>query len=778
NEKDKFLQECTIKEIFNNGRKLNSFKSTQTARRLKIVLEQVNITPKTGQKLLDRKLSAFPSGTFQVSHMVDVIAQPHSGLTFAGILTDKPHTWKSNNYNEFGIALQGGGMKGAFGVGALKYLQVAGILDGKKKLRLSSASTGSITSVMLAENSPASIDKAIAQYSDLRQLEDMLELRPKVKEILNSEPTNLKPNVINLIKTGGSTEKLEFNPMDFAEKQVKDAFKKTLNDITTNPFSLEGFVPLAGANFLGNLVGGVTDTWKNVKSLANIKLSLATLDPVEAKLKHRTMGINHALLRKRIITKNVTLRMAVTSLQTGATCYVTEDLQLLYPKKGVLGDGYNYQDFEPCAITHIGGKSVGGNTSSILREGLVKGALASGAFPAFFEPQNIRFIVPGEGEKQEMFNDGGIRENLPINILRKQETKNIIAIYCSKIDEDSKESKTVDNYTWTDVIGRSMDFIDSENARNDISSGNPMNTSLHGDGDHNVLHIAPTMGTLGLVEIHPFNIQTTIWYGYMRAYDEVFLSDNKLSLGMNYEKTKIKLRENTEDIFLCLRALAAQSVRVINSSAYRVPIKENATGGNREYVMYNAKSKGFTNRRSLSNFHQNISTIAYGYDALLGYLNLKNELLGLLLSRFEIIKSDPNSKEAFMYGERGFMKKSIFADWFGIYEHLDYMRIAENKRVRMKGAFRRNSPLHENFRPLIVNKTIFGQSSQKTPKRVSEQTHPEFKLLTDEIRRRINQLKSKKIGLEGRMTDKLISDLLELKPSDRHMVKKDKSYFA
>lgn len=779
-----FVQQCTIQTIFNNGKTVTSFSSSQTARRLKITLEPSTVNLAVGQVILGTKSPKASS----LKTTIKGFAQSHN---FSGTILTKAekttftiptpsisnHIWRSSNYDEFGISLQGGGVKGAFGVGALKFLHDAGILDGKKKIHLASASTGSITSAMLAENSPESIDKALAQYGDLQQMEDMLTLKTDVKRILNAEPA-LKKSVLDLMKTGGDTSKIDFDAKEFATDKVKDAFKKTLNDIRSNPLSVEGFLPLAGANFLNNIFDGVKTSFKNVVALTKINLSLAELDPVRLKLTHNTHGVNANLLAKRIRSKNVTFNMAVTSLETGATCYVNEKLELLYPKKGVVGDGYNYEDFEACKISHIGGVSVGTDTPTKLRLGVTMAAITSGAFPALFEPQKIRFVRAGK-EEEELFNDGGIRENMPISILgNTHQVKNIIAIYCSQIDESEKESRHVNNYSWVDVITRSMDFIDSENARNDISSGVPMNTSLHGDGEHNVLHIAPTTGTLGLAEIQPYNIQTTIWYGYMRAYDEVFLSDFKHTFTEpGFREIKTQLRENTEDLFFCFRAIGKYGAKLLGESAYRVPVKSGATSGNREYVMWNAAAKGL-NRRSLSNFDKDISVIAFDYEALFGYLHLKNELLGLLLSRHKLTEKDPNNKAAFMYGEHGFMKKALISDWLGLYEHLDYVKIAANKRNRLQMKFRSYSPLDEQFSPNLVDKTIFGESGQKAPKRASKASHPEFYSLTTEIRTRVQQLQQKGVGMEGNMTDKLISDLVILLTNDNEMVTKDKSYFA
>lgn len=789
-EEGKFIRKGTIFTIFNKSRSRVSFDSTETARNLKITLKESEINVLPEHRILDRELPAIQKGNIGAADFVDL-----TGFHFGGIqnvildtvipspihfdtILSQTHSWRSKQYSELGLSLQGGGVKGAFGVGALKFLQVAGILDGKKKLHLASASTGSLTSVLLAENSPESIDKAIAQYSELNKLEEMFTIRTKVKIILNNEPT-LKAIVLSAFKKGGSPD-VEIDLKDFLVEKFTKVAKETLYDTLTNPLSLFAVLPVVGVSFISNVAEEIESVKKNLNTLTNVKLSLATLEPVLGKLMDNSKGINGAKLRKSIRTKKVTLKMAVTCLESGATCYITEKLELLYPKKGVIGDGYSYspEDFHIYTISSIGGENINGETSAtILKTGLAMGAITSGAFPALFEPQKIKYITP-DGEKEELFNDGGIRENLPINILKREKVKNILAIYCSSFEEKIEETDTVNNYSWGDVAMRTVSLIDSENARNDISSGKPMNTNLKGEGDHNVLHIAPTTGTLGLTEVHPFNIKTTIWYGYLRAYDEIFLSDFKETLGTAYQTTKIALRENTEDIFVCFRALGMIASKVVGSSGYRVPIKKGHS--HKKYVRWGRSRKvdQYFGIRGLNN-NDIIHFVALDFDAAYSYLKLKNELLALLNTRYKLIKIDPNYPSGFMHGPSGFMKKALFTDWFGVYEHLNLVRIASNKRTRLTQKFRSISLLNANSNPLYVHSLkVYGYPDQEAPRRITQRSHPRFKQLIRTIISNINDLERNNVLFEGSYSDKLIPDLFLTLSNDNEMDSKDNTYFA
>lgn len=770
-----------IKALFVRGKSVDTVSADQVNTSIKIQLSNKTFNVRKGDTIVAESASSKTIGfTGKLNQPFMGTFVKHDTPTFINPVlmhVIDPVKWRDSSSDSLALSLQGGGAKGAFGVGVLKFFQETEILTSQKKLHLSSASTGSITSVLLAENGPNTIDKAIQQYTSMFQLEDMFTLRPNVKGILNREET-LKKAVSAIFKEGGVPD-LDFSVGDFAWEKVRAATSETLSELTI------WNAPFTGFNFLANIAEQGVRTVKNVKDLFNTKQSLATLDPVKNKLLNSQTGIDHTRLERNIRQKKVTLKMAVTSLTSGATCYVNERLELMYPLKGAISDGYDYTNYDIYPIVSIGGESVGHSQSGLTsRLGLVQGAITSGAFPMFFEPQTIRFTTP-DGEREEVFNDGGVRENLPLRVLARDNHKDMVAIYCSPIDEEVAKLEDVKDYSWMEVMTRTLTNIDSENMRNDISTGIPINTSLKGEGDHRVMHIAPTVPTLGLTQIDPLSVKTTIWYGYLRAYDEVFLSEFKHSLGTNYEITKIRLRENSEDIFLCWRALGGLAKKLMGESAYRVPIKPGSKKF--RYVGWYNKLGNSTfpdgtrfEMRAIDN-NDIIKFLAFSPGDLHNYLQQKLTLLNLINVRIDLIKSDPNFKDSFMYGELGFMKKSFFGDWFGVYENLNHIKIAINKRSRMFDIFGKNRIFRSGSNPLYMRSLKIFAVKEENPGRLSNipaSSRFQFKRLKEEILGNIQQIESQGIPFEGSITDSWHDQLSILVNSNHTMAPKDKSFFS
>lgn len=630
---------------------------------------------------------------------------------------------------KLGLCLQGGGLKGCFTVGALKYLQTAGILSTNKTLTLSSASTGSITSVLLAENGPDSVDKAIEQYTKLRIVEDMFEFRPRLKQLIKED--DFIKQLIAKVFEKGEIPDLDLGTFvrDQLLAKAKEGFSDAANDWGAIGAGLLLGGPLgAGLVFvlrgLGNTVDEVGSTVKRLKKIWDIKQSLALLTPVEKKLEHAQDGINHQLLNKRIITRKTQLHLAVTSMNTGATCYITEReiiqngqkqraFVLLYPTPGKKGEGFDYSAMQKLPIVALGssstrvGKTVTNSTNSINRkEVYMEGALISGAFPSFFEPRTIQFIRDGV-EIEELFNDGGIRENAPLEMLMKTGSTHNIIIHNGDFTDDKIPMDAVKEYRWSSVMGNSLGWIDRENNRTDISKGRAINTQLNGNDQLNAinLHIAPTFPTIGLTEINPVSIATTIWYGYMRAYEELLIADQRATLDID---TINRLRNNSEDIYVCLKAFYAMSAQLIKTCLYRVNVI--GRSGHFEYVTYNHSDDGDNwEIKPLDNRH-NIKYTAFNMQVLHRYLELKEMFLDLIEARLTLTKrlDATHFRRSIMAGVQGMIQQAIVADWYGVYSRLNQMHIALNKRAHLKSQFLKHQPFGKNYRPYSRRRYIAG----------------------------------------------------------------------
>ena len=636
----------------------------------------------------------------------------------------EPLPFDSENIHRLGICLQGGGIKGAFGVGAIHYLTISEIINPKRRLSISSASTGSLTSLILAENNGIETsNKAIEQYTSLFELEDMLELKPEIIKIKKSSPQLSK--VIDGLLNNQSLDLDLFEPKDYI-KPDKDRYKKTIGGAVAGgvAFGALGAVFGAAVAYASDTAGDIANASvkfiQAIVDLSKVKGSIAYLNPVYNKLKI-ALHTNFDSFSKKIENNQTTLRMAVVSIDTGALCYITENGDLLYPRLLKSEDGFNYNDYVVCPIINIKGisKTLGATNPD---EILISGAVASGSFPAIFEPQAIEFNREGD-HTIEAFFDGGIRENQPLEVLVNQDIQNIISIYCSPMENAPLEENTTQqkvnpnilSMTWSKVAETAISYIQLEGARNDSNIGKAMNINHYGSKDRNsnIIHIAPTIPTLSLIEIVPFNIKITIWYGYLRAYDELFIAKNRLLLDQLENKgdkisLKSLIRNNTEDLYLLMKGLYVASKKLIENCAYRVPIE--VGGKNNHYVTY----------KNLKNHHV-ITYMTFHEESLTEYLTIKKLILEHILIRISHTKGyDNNAKKGLMYGENGLMLKMIYTDWYGVYEYLDKANIAINKRGRLKLKFQEMAVNHPDFRLFnSFNDKIF-KDNAAAPKKETE----------------------------------------------------------
>ncbi|MBX2846476.1 MAG: patatin-like phospholipase family protein, partial [Saprospiraceae bacterium] len=363
---------------------------------------------------------------------------------------DFPMLWKQASDKKMGLALQGGGVKGAFTVGALSLLADAGFITPEKVGHIASASTGSLTSLLVAElQGSVSAQKARNEYFRLMESRQMFDLKPEVKRIIQRTPILEEP-IMGFLE-GRSSER------DF-EELVIDEF---VVDAKTIGLTLAGLVAGGPYGLIGAGLGlylNTDEVKEAVQDLLKVKGSLARLNPVRARLK-ATFNI------QRLKESGVTLRLAVVSADTGVVGYINENGFLLYPEVKDESEGHDWSQLTVHPIKSIGQVKA---SPINLKNTLIEAALTSGAFPGIFEPKKIKF-KRGKNEVEEVFYDGGIRENQPIQILVQQGVNEIIAIYNSPLKSADFSHKKAKNTTWSALVKRSMDLTFEEVARTDSS---------------------------------------------------------------------------------------------------------------------------------------------------------------------------------------------------------------------------------------------------------------------------------------------------------------------
>ncbi|MEL6540809.1 MAG: patatin-like phospholipase family protein [Pseudomonadota bacterium] len=603
-------------------------------------------------------------------HFVGTQYVPRDGQPLNGPLFDRfdlfdkhKDNWRPSHAKKFGIGLQGGGLRGAFGVGAVRFLAELGLLDkanGQLEV-LGSASTGSITSMVLMEKSGVTcVDKAIKEYTRLRTYEDMLTLRSEVKEemkktaavsslipaILNEEVGMLDPEAIIEREIWGATTHAGWQTGVFIGVIVGAAGFATFG---VGAAVAGAIVAAIGGAFVGGVFGADAELKEDAESLRRffaIKPSIATLDPVEKELRRLVVGTDFR-------RNGIALRMAVNNMETGQTGYITERGKLLYPVREGPKDIFHPSEFVECDILNIDGK-----TPRSFNNFLVKAAATSGSFPGIFPPRLIRFRHPEEDHiREEYFNDGGVRENLPLQAMIDAGAQEIVAIYCAPIEPgemDLKEKDTVADKpipTWSDVAIRAVGLTFAEITRTDVFLGRRLNAGTNQLDDEkgqfgadavDIIDIAPRHPTLGLTEVEPAKIQATIAYGYMCAYDETRIA--KLKMG---RRARTLLRDNTDNIYERLALIADYRIDLILTAVYRNP-----DVGGQKWGMID---------KWLEERSKRVTEMAFQRHALRVYSMAKKELLVYLGERVSVYGRE--SLPFSMHGEFQFLKREFYENW-------------------------------------------------------------------------------------------------------------------
>ena len=565
-------------------------------------------------------------------------------------LKKKKAYWKPED-SEFGLTLQGGGLKGSFGVGAVHFLSNAGILTENKKLSISAASTGSLTSLLLAQKTPEAYEAALEQYWNINNISGMLQIQPDIRAALRKNP-----GLLHFIK-----EFIRTSDMGVINGALNVAVEDLKNEITASAW--EGFKKgaIVGSFFPNPIIGmavyGITSALKEgfdaatgkveelVESVAEImkQPSFAKLTPVENQLLENGL-VNIQRIREGAKTQ---MRMAVTSYQTSVTAYITENGRLLYPKKVGNNEGYSLEEYHSYEITSINGIGQGGlNTQN---EFIIQAALTSGSFPGIFVPKVIRYVDENSIKINEVFYDGGVRENMPFKVLTQKSNNNpvrdintIIGIYASPINKKLEHIDTIELPTFKDVVAHSLTTIDYEGAINNTFVGKSINwASIQQNGNTHpeILHIAPGIEPVGLTEAVPFYLRASVWYGYLRAYDECFIAeyfeffeekDGEVSDPENSEwtVTRTSIRKNTDEIFLLIKMLYKTAAKLAKKSRLNYLGQAVGTTDPMYYV------DGFT-MDSLKDKGAVIKNIRFDAAYLFTYFRIKNNLLNALANRLD-----------------------------------------------------------------------------------------------------------------------------------------------
>lgn len=384
-----------------------------------------------------------------------------------------------------GIVLAGGGAKGSFEVGAVRYLYDQGIRPNI----ICGTSVGAINAIKLAEGEGGP-NQGLADLENiwlgLNQNEDMY----REGEWLNWLRTN-KPDVYGLIQSSflAPTE-AEVPPATLVVgvTDLSPIVQIAGGILLGTPLFPAGLAILLGYNLLKGLVDGVIecrDLQDTIMSFEQKKpKGLYDLSPIQNILQAR---LDLGLVQKWV-TAGGKLRLATVALESGKLRYVTETGQLLDRDNSAVVYQFPLQNNPPTGAPD-----------------LRPGVMASAAIPTFFMPVELG---------GETYVDGGIRDVMPVTTAIKLGANVIYAINDSKPLSRSNDSYL--DQTLLDIAERSLLGIALDEVVHESSTGfgNAQQVSI------NLIQCTYTQD-MDTFQIHPALIRMNMSYGYMRAADTV-----------------------------------------------------------------------------------------------------------------------------------------------------------------------------------------------------------------------------------------------------------------
>ena len=488
--------------------------------------------------------------------------------------------------NNVGLVLQGGGVSGAFGVGALGLLDKNNLLSKKYITSIGSASTGTLSTAALIagqHKKPAEITHYLEEnYLTLDSFSVMGKLRTPLKRLMNKSLSVKQAVEIALY---GKTKDVDY--IEYTVNQIKKEldFFEIVGVVVYGALTLFGGpigTAVGGYNLYQILEDNVKDALSTekdkLKEFSNLRSSLATLEPTRDKLKVILRGVD--------LSKDKTnLRIALTSYETGATVYFTEKGTLLYPKYDEVQKMFIDDEFEEYIVNKIeydqNDQELSGFANSHNHTNLfIEACLTSSAFPAIFDPKVVSFTKKDNINivKRETFYDGGIRENLPVNEIRKTNISSLIAIHNSPVNEKILSPNDNDAFPPLDLgtkaatdsaqkyALRALSLMNNEIVQEDISLEKSLELIEQQQLDK-AIHIAPSVEVVGLTETNLIRIKLSMFYGYLRAYDTLYLAEANEISNERLRNDRInranQLYKNTDEIVLRLSKVLEQPVAML-----------------------------------------------------------------------------------------------------------------------------------------------------------------------------------------------------------------------
>ena len=421
-----------------------------------------------------------------------------------------------------GLALAGGGLKGSFHAGALGYLATTGVLSNLDCV--AGASVGSLNALRLVLGSN---DGGFGQrvraiqtfWLDVGEFPSIIPLKTSLEAQL-SETVELTALEVDAAREG------DFGRLMDLVGGLDAFLPRHLNFVTEAFLAIDmATIDVIDKLFDDNFEFG--DIGRGIALIPMIGLSLliapfqkifGAADAKElldkAKKLNEWNASNNALFTNQTIQSRMTeltkglhpttkLRMASSSLTTGEVIYCDERSRI--------------RRTSASAAPEIRANGSSASFGATVAVGLVRGALASSAFPLVFSPQKLSYTSP-QGPRVHQLFDGGHQELIPNQACVDMDADYIFSIPLSPIGPS--KGATDAPPTIPDVLLRSVSVLHSEVGSGDLEALSHAETLAAPP-----LVIAPKQSVVGTFEVSSGKTRINMSYGWMRAFDE-FNSSN------------------------------------------------------------------------------------------------------------------------------------------------------------------------------------------------------------------------------------------------------------
>lgn len=363
------------------------------------------------------------------------------------------------------LALGGGGSRGSFQIGALRYLYD---VEGITADIICGSSVGGVLGAVLAQadghaGQRAGLEVVQRVFREVEGPDGMYREQPWFSDIR----TRL-PEVVSAVRQlrgvdGGDADGLVGGTGVEARGDVPADEDGPVGEHRTNVLEMFGNLRLLGRAAL--------DLEHSVRA-GFASRGVATLDPVREQLQDPAF-----LEPAAVAASGVVLRLGVVELESGHLCYVTED-----------------------------GTVVGRDGVTVVRDGpvdLVDGVVASSSVPGVFAPMRM-------GDRNYV--DGGIRQVLPFEpAVEALGAGHCYAIAAGAVGVPPRGDFGHENLLG--LLGRSMfEIMADELARSEFVAA---------ERDPRVTLIAPEFDVHGPFEVEPGLMGISMDHGWMRAADVV-----------------------------------------------------------------------------------------------------------------------------------------------------------------------------------------------------------------------------------------------------------------